>query len=131
MAGIIRPDTTDESLGMRLHEVNRQRAVERAIERLRHGLKVDWHYLSDDDLVNLRWLLGEMWSVSTHAEWDELQFSKLGFENARTLIGQADRLRRHGTRRMATLEAARTLVVTAQLAHATPETPLDGASFAY
>lgn len=131
MSGIIRPETTDESLGMRLHEVNRQRAIERAIERLRYGLKADWHYLTGDDLQNLRWLLGELWSVSTRAEWDELHFSKLGFVNARRMIDQADRLRRHGTQRMATLQTTRALIMSAQVAHAVTDPELDGASLAY
>ena len=110
MPGSIHPEMTNEALGMRMHEVNRQRAVERAVERLRHGLKADWHYLSQDDITNLRWLFGELWATLTHAEWDEMHFSKVSFEATRRLVSIADRLRRHGTRRVASLEDAHALV---------------------
>ena len=126
----IHSDTTDESLGRRLHEVNRQKAIERALERLRHGLKADWHYLTQDDVVSLRWILGELWSVSTRAEWDTFHFSKMGFDSARQLIGHGDRLRRHGAQRMATLQAARALVEGAELQAGAINKRLEGAAFA-
>ena len=127
----IRPQMNDESLGMRMLEVNRQRAIERAVERLRHGLKADWHYISQDDLGNLRWILGELWAISSRAEWDELHFSKLGFEDTRRIVSYADRLRRHGTQRMSTLDAVRTIVVAARDGVPAGDLALDGASLAY
>ncbi|MDO8881097.1 MAG: hypothetical protein Q7W44_09940 [Coriobacteriia bacterium] len=131
MGTVIRPDMTDEDLGMRLYEVNRQRAVERALERLRHGLRADWYYLTQEDLVSLRWLLGELWAVSTRAEWDELHFSKLDFEHTRQIVSLGDRLRRHGTQRMATIDAVRAIVMGVRELAAGTGQALDGASFAY
>ena len=101
---------TDEALGIRLHEVNRQRAVERALERTRHGLKADWTYLTGDDIANLRWLLGELWSVQNRDEWEQLHFSRLEFEQVRWLAGLGDRLRRHGTNKMVGLQGALSLI---------------------
>lgn len=103
---MIRRAVSDESLGIRLHEVNRQRAIERAIERLRHGLRADWHYLTTDDHANLRWVLGELWSTMNRDEWESLHFSKVDIEGARRLVGIGDRLRRHGTSKMSGLEHA-------------------------
>lgn len=54
----------DENLGIRLYEVNRQRAVDRAMERMRYALAADWHYLTTDDHVALRWITGELWSTT-------------------------------------------------------------------
>ncbi|KUK48845.1 MAG: Uncharacterized protein XD74_0545 [Actinobacteria bacterium 66_15] len=103
--------TNDESRGMRLYEVNRQRAVDRAIERIRYGLRVDWHYLTIEDRDNLRWIAGELWAVSTRAEWDAFRFSKLDLRSVRRLVGIGDRLRRHGTNRAAALESAAAVIV--------------------
>ncbi len=108
-----RRTVNDEDLGMRLHEVNQQRAVDRAIERLRYGLKADWEYLTTDDVGNLRWLLGELWSTTERDGWDALHFSKLGIEQARRLAGLGDRLRRHGTNRMHALEDAASTILAA------------------
>lgn len=101
----------DEDLGIRLHEVNRQRAVDRAVERLRQGLKADWEYLTTDDVGNLRWLLGELWSTTDREGWDSLHFSKLEIEQARRLAGLGDRLRRHGTNKMTGLQDAAGMIL--------------------
>jgi len=103
--------TNDESRGMRLYEVNRQRAVDRAMERIRYGLRVDWHYLTIEDRENLRWITGELWAVSKRAEWDAFRFSKLDLRSVRRLVGIGDRLRRHGTDRVAALGNAAAVVV--------------------
>ncbi|MRS11967.1 MAG: hypothetical protein EG823_02710 [Actinobacteria bacterium] len=103
---MIHRPVNDEDLGIRLHEVNRQRAVDRAVERLHHGLRADWHYLTPEDHKNLQWVLGEMWSIDSREEWDRLHFSKLTLDDTRLLVGVGDRLRRHGTSKMnALLEA--------------------------
>ncbi|MBN2841088.1 MAG: hypothetical protein JXP37_09060 [Coriobacteriia bacterium] len=103
-----KPD--DERLGMRLHEVNRQRAVDRAVERMRHGLRADWDYLTADDHSNLRWVVGELWETSSREQWDSLHFSKLALQDVRRLVGIGDRLRRHGTNRASALEGAYAIV---------------------
>lgn len=110
MTGSMQYVTTDESLGIRLHEVNRQRAVERAVERMRCGLKADWFYLTQEDIANLQWLLGEIWAVTARDEWEGLHFGFLGIGETRKVVGAADRLRRHGVQRMATIDAVRELV---------------------
>jgi hypothetical protein len=115
MTGSMQYVTTDESLGIRLHEVNRQRAVERAVERMRFGLKADWFYLTQEDIHNLQWLLGEIWAVTARDEWEDLHFGFLGIGETRKVVGAADRLRRHGVQRMATIDAIRALVRQAEL----------------
>ena len=101
---------TDETLGMRLHEVNRQRAVDRAIERLRHGLHADWHYFTADDHANLRWVLGELWATTGRQAWEEFHFSKLDFSQTRQLITIASRMRGKHTRGIGSLDVAAQLI---------------------
>lgn len=100
----------DESLGIRLHDVNRQRAVERAVERLRHGLRADWHYLTADDHANLCWVLGELWATTSREHWDGLHFSKLDLTQTRQLVSAGDRLRRHHSSKMNALECLAEIV---------------------
>ena len=114
MIDTFRAETSEEALGRRVHEVNRQRAVERAIDRLRHGLKADWQFLSQDDLTNLRWLMGEIWAMKSRDEWDQLHFSKLTIAETKQIVGHGDRLRRHGTQRMATIDTVCAIVCTAR-----------------
>lgn len=101
---MMRPAVSDESLGMRLHDVNRQRAVDRAIERLRHGLHADWHYLTSDDHAHLRWVLGQLWSTTSRQEWDSFHFSKLSFDQARRLVMLSARMRSQHARGMSSMD---------------------------
>ncbi len=87
--------SSDESLGMRVFEVSKQRAVERCISRWRNGLRADWMQLSQQDIENLRWIAGEIWAARSRDEWDKLHFSKVGIHHTRVIIAHADRLRRH------------------------------------
>jgi len=95
-------DRTEESLGMRVHEVNKHRAVERAVERLRYGLGPDWRCLTIDDIASLYWLLGELWAITSREEWEGLHFSKLDLCAARAMVVHGERLRRHGVVRSST-----------------------------
>lgn len=126
---MIKRAVTDESLGIRLHEVNRQRAVDRAIERMRYGLKADWHYLTLDDIDTLRWLLGELWSTRDRDEWEQLHFSKLGLDQARRIVSVGDRLRRHRTNKVSALESAIEIITSPAAAADTVHVVAD-ASFA-
>ena len=66
-----RPDVTDEDLGIRAFHIKRAKAVERAIERLRHGLGPMWAELSDAEIEEIEWVLGELWTHMIRSEWDE------------------------------------------------------------
>lgn len=100
----------DESLGIRLYEVNRQRAVDRAMERMRYALRADWHYLTSDDHAALRWITGELWATTARGEWESLRFSKLDHAAVQRLVSIGDRLHRHKTGRVAALESAAEIV---------------------
>jgi hypothetical protein len=105
-----RPDVTDEDVGMRTFRLRKATAVERAIERLRAGLKDNWSLFSQRDLADLKWVFGELWAFETRAEWDALHFSKLGADDVVAIVGIARTLRAdpHGT--VETLERVRDII---------------------
>ncbi len=106
--------SSDESLGMRVFEVSKQRAVERCISRWRNGLRADWMLLSQDDIANLRWIAGEVWAAKTREEWDGLHFSKVDLQHTRVVVAHADRLRRHRVNHAQTLDAVVDILHTAR-----------------
>src|SRR5450756_612312 len=63
-----------EEIGMRTFQIKRARAVERATDRMRQGLKDDWAKFSEPEVEALQWALGEVWAYVAHAEWDDLHF---------------------------------------------------------
>lgn len=74
-----KPDITDEEIGMRSYRLRRERAVERALERVRQGLGVQWASLTVPDVQSLEWILGELWAHMGRDEWDHIAFSQLRF----------------------------------------------------
>jgi hypothetical protein len=85
-------DVTDEDIGRRAVEIRRERAVERALERLRKGVAADWRRLTVRDVERLRWALGELWGYVPHSEWDDLHFSSRNYHDVHGLLEMAAEL---------------------------------------
>jgi hypothetical protein len=90
-----RPDVSDEDLGIRAFHIKRAKAVERAIERLRHGLGPMWSELSDSEIEEIEWVLGELWTHMVRAEWEELAFGRLTMGDLVRIMSLGSELRRH------------------------------------
>ncbi len=89
------PDVTDEDLGIRAFQIKKAKAVERAVERIRHGLGPAWKELNDDEIEELEWVLGELWAYVARHDWDELQFSGLMLGDVIKILTLGSQLRRH------------------------------------
>lgn len=89
------PDVTDEEIGIRTFQIKKARAVERAMERLRQGLKQDWASLTVGEIEALGWVLGETWAYVARAEWEDLHFSKLSISDVRNILLYAREITNH------------------------------------
>jgi hypothetical protein len=90
-----RPDVTDEEIGMRTFQIRKARAVERAMERMRQGLKTEWSLFSLEEVEALGWVLGELWAYVARTEWEDLHFSKLKSADIRDILGHAKEIANH------------------------------------
>lgn len=93
--GMKRPDVTDEDIGMRTFQLRKSRAVERAMDRVRHTLKNEWSSMENKDVEELEWILGELWAYIARDEWDDLHFGRLSLHDVRVLLGYGRELRKH------------------------------------
>ncbi len=107
-------NTDDETLGLRMYEVSKERAVERCIQRWRHGLRADWMMLSRDEIEDLRWIAGQLWASRSREAWDELHFSKLDLARTKRIALDARRLRLHRYNHRESLEAIAALIEAAK-----------------
>ncbi|MDZ4170077.1 MAG: hypothetical protein U1E26_10580 [Coriobacteriia bacterium] len=89
------PDVTDENLGIRAFKLQRAKAVERAAERLRHGLGPSWKDLTNDEIEELEWVMGELWAYAARADWDDLHFGRLTMSDVIRILTLGSQLRRH------------------------------------
>jgi len=89
------PDVTDEDLGIRAFQIKRAKAVERAIERLRHGLGESWKDLTAEEIEEIEWVFGELWSYVARSEWDQLRFGRLTVSDVIKILTLGSQMRRH------------------------------------
>lgn len=99
-----RPDTTDEDIGRRAFQLRKEKATERALDRLRQGLKTEWGVLTQHDLADLSWIIGELWAFEKRLDWEDLHFSKLTAEDTRAIIELARALQENEHHGVETLE---------------------------
>ena len=90
-----RPEVTDEDIGMRAFQIKKAKAVERAVQRLRQGLKSEWGQLTSHQIEELEWVLGELWAYAARNEWEDLRFGHLEMHDVRTILGYGRELRKH------------------------------------
>lgn len=89
------PDVTDEDIGIRAFQIKKAKAVERAIDRIRHSLGPSWSELTGEEIDELEWVLGELWAYVARAHWDELHFGKLTMRDIIKMLTLGSQLRRH------------------------------------
>lgn len=99
-----RPDITDEDIGMRAFQLRKAKAVERAMDRIRQGIKSSWDMFTQRDLADLGWMIGELWAYEKRADWEDLRFSKLTADDVLEMISTARALREDPHDTVATLE---------------------------
>ena len=99
-----RPDTTDEDIGRRAFQLRKEKATERAMDRLRQGLKANWSMFTQHDFQDLSWMIGELWAFEKRLDWEELHFSKLTAEDTQAIIALARTLQENAHHSVETLE---------------------------
>ncbi len=106
-----RPDVSDEEIGMRTFQIRKARAVERAMERMRQGMKTEWSMLSMGEVEALGWVLGELWAYVAHSDWEELHFSKLRMVDIQEILGFAREIAKHTRNSVDVLQDVNKIIV--------------------
>jgi hypothetical protein len=79
-------DTTDDNLGRRLFLVQKEKAVEDALEKIQRRMGLEWNSFSPSDSEILKDVLGEVWTSIDRHRWSSYSFSKLSKEEIKSLI---------------------------------------------
>jgi hypothetical protein len=78
--------TTDDTLGRRLFQIQKEKAVEDALEKIRHRMGTEWNSVSSSDSDVLKEILGEVWTSVDRHRWGTYSFSKLSKNDINSLI---------------------------------------------
>lgn len=108
----LRPDINDEEVGMRSWQLQKEKAVERAVEKIRHNLNANWKEIKKEDLDVLNWVLGEVWGFAGRAEWDNFSFSGLSLPDLLKIIGIGKQILNHEKRGYQGFEEVRNVLRT-------------------
>lgn len=103
-------DVTDEDIGMRAFQIRKAKAVERAVERIRYAVKKDWPSLSDHEIEELEWLLGELWAYVARDEWENMRFGRLNIGDLREMIAKGREMRAHTRNGVEVLHEVREMI---------------------
>jgi len=81
--------STEESLGRRRFQIQKEKAVEDAYEKIRRSFLEDWKCFSSEDCARLREVLGEIWINVDRDCWKDYCFSTLSHNDILSLIAIA------------------------------------------
>ncbi|PKG33091.1 hypothetical protein [Methanoregula sp.] len=80
------PSTSKEELGRRRFELQKEQAIEAAIEKIRRAPDAGWASFSGGDYTRLREILAEIWIGVDREKWQQYTFSTLTKEDIRELL---------------------------------------------
>jgi hypothetical protein len=78
--------TTDDTLGRRLFQIQKEKAVENALEKIRHRLGNEWNSVSSYDSEVLKDILGDVWTSIDRQRWGTYRFSTLSINEISSLV---------------------------------------------
>jgi len=78
--------TTDDNLGRRLFLVQKEKAVEDALEKIRRRTGPEWSSITSSDREILKNILGEVWITIERPRWSTYSFSKLSITDLNSII---------------------------------------------
>lgn len=81
-----RSDISKEEIGQRLYRVTKEKSAERACEKIRTHLGVQWHELAPGEVDQLRVILEEAWACCDGSTWERIEFHNLSYEDVRKLL---------------------------------------------
>ena len=80
------PDVTSDERGRRIFQIHKERAVEAAIEKIRHNPGSKWSAFSPDEIKTLNFILGETWVSVGRQIWEHSSFTRLTRKDLEEII---------------------------------------------
>jgi hypothetical protein len=87
------PEISQDERGRRVFQLQKERAVENAITRIRLNLGQDWKLFSAMDIEILQNILGEAWIAADRKEWGSIAFSRVGIREVQEIINLGKNLK--------------------------------------
>jgi hypothetical protein len=80
------PDVTNDERGRRIFQIHKERAVEMALEKIRHNPGSEIGAFSAEDIRTLNYILGEAWVSVGRQIWEQSSFTRLNRTDLERII---------------------------------------------
>lgn len=80
-------EVSKTEIGRRFFKMQKDKQVEKAIEKIRQAHGSEWTLYSQSDIEALKQVLGEVWIFIERDKWDRISFTALSGIELRKLIG--------------------------------------------
>lgn len=79
-------DVSKEEIGQRLYRVTKEKSAEKACEKIRMHLGVQWNELDRSEVDSLKVILEEAWACCDGTTWERIEFHNLSYDDVRRLL---------------------------------------------
>ena len=83
------PDVSRTEIGRRMFQLQKEKAVEQVIEKIRQNLGSEWKTLSTADVHLLERLLQAAWVNTDKVAWEKIRFNKCSKEDVQRILSVA------------------------------------------
>jgi hypothetical protein len=80
------PEVSKTEIGRRFFKLQKEKNVERAIEKIRKNMGPDWKLYTQGDYEAMKHIIGEVWVYIDREKWDAISFTKVSRNDLRELI---------------------------------------------
>ena len=80
------PEVSKTEIGRRFYKLQKEKNVEKAIEKIRQSMGSEWSLYTHGDIEALKYILKECWVFMDRDTWDKISFTRLTGLDLRELI---------------------------------------------
>ncbi len=80
------PEVSKTEIGRRFFKLQKEKNVEKAIEKIRQSMGSEWSLFTHGDIEALKYILGGCWVFIDRDAWEKISFTRLSGIDLRELI---------------------------------------------
>ena len=80
------PEVTSDERGRRVFQIHKEKAAEKAMEKIRKSQGPDWKVFSSSEVEILKYILEETWVALERDTWEKCAFSRLKRSQLESII---------------------------------------------
>ena len=106
------PDVSRTEIGRRMFQLQKEKAVEKVIEKIRQNIGSEWKTLLTADVHLLERLLEAAWVNTDKAAWEKIRFATCSKEDVQRILSVARSIDLEKTSQHAVAEEVEKVLVT-------------------